>query len=68
VRPGDVVEVAIGDGAPHHLVADGPLRSHRRTRAGDAHDRPAAPPTGLGLPSFGAPVELAAAASSCGGS
>ena len=24
--------------APHHLVADGPLLSHRRTRAGDAHE------------------------------
>ncbi|HZG90591.1 MAG TPA: tRNA (N6-isopentenyl adenosine(37)-C2)-methylthiotransferase MiaB, partial [Pseudonocardia sp.] len=35
VRPGDVVEVAVGYGAPHHLVADGSLLSHRRTRAGD---------------------------------
>src|SRR4051812_31147845 len=38
VRPGDVVEVAIGYGAPHHLVADGPLLAHRRTRAGDLHE------------------------------
>jgi tRNA-2-methylthio-N6-dimethylallyladenosine synthase len=55
IRPGDVVEVAVGYGAPHHLVADGPVISHRRTRAGDAHDRPAARATGLGLPTFGAP-------------
>jgi tRNA-2-methylthio-N6-dimethylallyladenosine synthase len=56
IRPGDVVEVTVGYGAPHHLVADGPLISHRRTRAGDAHDRPVAPATGLGLPTFGAPA------------
>jgi tRNA-2-methylthio-N6-dimethylallyladenosine synthase len=58
IRPGDVVEVAIGYGAPHHLVADGPVLSHRRTRAGDAHDRPAGTATGLGLPTFGAPAEV----------
>jgi tRNA-2-methylthio-N6-dimethylallyladenosine synthase len=65
VRPGDVVEVAVGYGAPHHLVADGPLLSHRRTRAGDLHEagtRPGGAPTGLGLPSFGAPPAVAATA------
>ncbi|HEX7355198.1 MAG TPA: tRNA (N6-isopentenyl adenosine(37)-C2)-methylthiotransferase MiaB [Mycobacteriales bacterium] len=36
VRPGDVIETAVTYGAPHHLVADGPVLSHRRTRAGDA--------------------------------
>ena len=35
VRPGDVVETEVTYAAPHHLVADGPLLSHRRTRAGD---------------------------------
>lgn len=35
VRPGDVVETAVTYAAPHHLTADGPLLSHRRTRAGD---------------------------------
>ncbi|MCO1660842.1 tRNA (N6-isopentenyl adenosine(37)-C2)-methylthiotransferase MiaB [Pseudonocardia humida] len=68
VRPGDVVEVEIGYGAPHHLVADGPLLSHRRTRAGDLHEagtRPGGAPTGLGLPSFGAPAPTVAAAA-CG--
>ena len=59
VRPGDVVTVAVTYGAPHHLVADGPLLTHRRTRAGDAHEagtRPGGAPTGLGLPGFGAPA------------
>jgi tRNA-2-methylthio-N6-dimethylallyladenosine synthase len=63
IRPGDVVEVAIGYGAPHHLVADGPVLSHRRTRAGDASEQPASA-TSLGLPTFGpSPV---AAATGCG--
>src|SRR3712207_8997037 len=47
-------------GAPHHLVADGPLLAHRRTRAGDAFEtgrRPSGAPTGLGLPGIGAPPE-----------
>jgi tRNA-2-methylthio-N6-dimethylallyladenosine synthase len=70
IRPGDVVEVAIGYGAPHHLVADGPVRSHRRTRAGDVHEagtRPGGSATGLGLPGFGAPPpQPAAAAPACG--
>ncbi|WP_250292369.1 tRNA (N6-isopentenyl adenosine(37)-C2)-methylthiotransferase MiaB, partial [Frankia sp. CiP1_Cm_nod1] len=35
IRPGDVVRTAVTRGAPHHLVADGPLLAHRRTRAGD---------------------------------
>ncbi|HYH32034.1 MAG TPA: tRNA (N6-isopentenyl adenosine(37)-C2)-methylthiotransferase MiaB [Pseudonocardia sp.] len=71
VRPGDVVEVAVGYGAPHHLVADGPVLSHRRTRAGDIHEsgeRPGGAPTGLGLPGFGVPPPQAAAAPACGAS
>ncbi len=56
VRPGDVVDVAVTYGAPHHLVADGPVVAHRRTRAGDAADRPRGIGTGLGLPGFGPPV------------
>ncbi|MBE3205499.1 tRNA (N6-isopentenyl adenosine(37)-C2)-methylthiotransferase MiaB [Frankia sp. CH37] len=36
VRPGDVIEAVVTRGAPHHLTADGPLHSHRRTTAGDA--------------------------------
>jgi tRNA-2-methylthio-N6-dimethylallyladenosine synthase len=53
VRPGDVVTTAVTYGAPHHLVADGPPLSHRRTAAGDAHEagrRPATPGVLLGMP------------------
>jgi tRNA-2-methylthio-N6-dimethylallyladenosine synthase len=69
VRPGDVVTVEITYGAPHHLVADGPVLSHRRTRAGDVHEAGSRPTTaaatGLGLPGFGAPAPLPAVAG-CG--
>jgi tRNA-2-methylthio-N6-dimethylallyladenosine synthase len=73
VRPGDVVTVAVSYGAPHHLVADGPLLVHRRTRAGDLHEAGGPPrvPTGLGLPGFGTPAAVPAVAgcavSSAGG-
>ncbi len=59
VRPGDMVEVEVTYAAPHHLVADGALRSVRRTRAGAAWEaRTAAPKANgvlLGLPTVGAP-------------
>jgi tRNA-2-methylthio-N6-dimethylallyladenosine synthase len=61
-RPGDVVEVEVTYGAPHHLVSDAPVRSVRRTRSGDAWEaRTLAPtPTGvsLGLPTVGVPAPL----------
>ena len=63
VRPGDMVEVVVSYGAPHHLVADGPIRSVRRTRAGDAWEARTAPsPVGvsLGLPTLGVPAPLPA--------
>jgi len=57
VRPGDVVTIAVTAAAPHHLIADAPLKSHRRTRAGDAHETGRRPHTvGLGLPPIGAPL------------
>jgi tRNA-2-methylthio-N6-dimethylallyladenosine synthase len=59
IRPGDVVETVITYAAPHHLVADSDLVSHRRTRAGDNHEegvRPRTSGVGLGLPSFGPPA------------
>jgi tRNA-2-methylthio-N6-dimethylallyladenosine synthase len=59
VRPGDVVETVVTQAAPHHLVADGPLLSHRRTRAGDAAEagtRPTTPGVLLGMPRVGAPA------------
>jgi tRNA-2-methylthio-N6-dimethylallyladenosine synthase len=72
VRPGDMVEVEVTYAAPHHLVADGPVRSVRRTRAGDAWEaRTQAPPRGvpggvlLGLPGIGAPEPLPAVTPSC---
>jgi tRNA-2-methylthio-N6-dimethylallyladenosine synthase len=69
IRPGDLVTVDITSAAPHHLIADGHLHSHRRTRAGDAHELGIMPKTapigvGLGLPSIGAPVTVPAAATS----
>ena len=36
VRAGDVITTTITRAAPHHLIADGDVISHRRTRAGDA--------------------------------
>ena len=57
VRPGDVVTIDVTAAAPHHLIADAPLMSHRRTRAGDAHETGRRPHTvGLGLPLIGAPL------------
>jgi tRNA-2-methylthio-N6-dimethylallyladenosine synthase len=68
VRPGDVVETVITYGAPHHLVADGQLVSHRRTRAGDNYEegvRPRTSGVGLGLPSFGPPAATSEPVGGC---
>jgi len=69
VRPGDMVTVEVTYAAPHHLVADGPVLSVRRTRAGDAwearHSTPVAQGVSLGLPTVGVPEPLPAAAPSC---
>lgn len=61
VRPGDVITTVVTAAAPHHLIADAPLTSHRRTRAGDAHSaglrpRTAVPGVSLGLPTVGVPA------------
>ena len=78
VRPGDVVEAVVTYAAPHHLVADGDLLSHRRTKAGDNAEAGVRPQTKgigtgateqgvtLGLPSFGAPAALPVADLGCG--
>jgi tRNA-2-methylthio-N6-dimethylallyladenosine synthase len=70
IRVGDVVETAVTYAAPHHLVADGAVLSHRRTRAGDnwaAGRAPRTPGVLLGLPTVGAPPPAAApAGSACG--
>ncbi|WP_256528173.1 tRNA (N6-isopentenyl adenosine(37)-C2)-methylthiotransferase MiaB [Actinoallomurus rhizosphaericola] len=59
-RPGDVVTVEVTYAAPHHLVADGPVRAVRRTRAGDAWERRTAAPApkgvSLGMPGIGRPA------------
>jgi tRNA-2-methylthio-N6-dimethylallyladenosine synthase len=57
VRPGDIVTTAITEAAPHHLIADAGVLTHRRTRAGDAHacgQRPGG--IGLGMPTIGPSV------------
>ncbi len=72
IRPGDVIVTDVTGAAPHYLIADGAIRSHRRTSAGDAHERgltPKTPPigVGLGLPRIGAPlVSAEPVASGCG--
>ncbi|MGW0158367.1 tRNA (N6-isopentenyl adenosine(37)-C2)-methylthiotransferase MiaB [Mycobacterium sp. NPDC003323] len=57
IRPGDIVTTTVTRAAPHFLVADGPVLTHRRTRAGDAHAAGRRPVTGvgLGMPGIGAP-------------
>jgi len=70
IRPGDVIETVISYAAPHHLVADGPLLSHRRTVAGDRFGIDRSPTvTTLGLPAIGRPAgpEVKVAADSCAG-
>jgi tRNA-2-methylthio-N6-dimethylallyladenosine synthase len=68
VRPGDMVEVRVTYAAPHHLVADGPVLDHRRTRSGDAwSNRTAAPSNAvpLGLPTVGAPAPEPVSGGAC---
>jgi len=53
VRPGDLVEATVTYAAPHHLNADGPIVSHRRTKAGDTWEAgrtPRTPAVLLGMP------------------
>ncbi|MFE3703725.1 MiaB/RimO family radical SAM methylthiotransferase, partial [Nocardia tengchongensis] len=71
IRPGDIVTIDVTGAAPHYLIADGEILTHRRTRAGDAHEQGITPKTapigvGLGLPSIGAPIVVETAAAGCG--
>jgi tRNA-2-methylthio-N6-dimethylallyladenosine synthase len=60
VRPGDIVTTVITGAAPHHLIADGDVITHRRTRAGDAHaSGQHRSGVGLGMPGIGQPVAAA---------
>lgn len=52
IRPGDVITTRVTAAAPHHLLADDGVLSHRTTRAGDRHEagvKPETPPIGVGL-------------------
>jgi tRNA-2-methylthio-N6-dimethylallyladenosine synthase len=56
IRPGDVITTTVTGAAPHHLIGDGPVLTHKRTRAGDAHEAGQRPTgVGLGMPRVGAP-------------
>ncbi|GAA3188006.1 tRNA (N6-isopentenyl adenosine(37)-C2)-methylthiotransferase MiaB [Dactylosporangium siamense] len=68
LRPGDIVHTTITYAAPHHLNADGPLLSHRRTRAGDAWEAgrvTRTPGVSLGMPTIGTPPPTETPARSC---
>jgi tRNA-2-methylthio-N6-dimethylallyladenosine synthase len=59
VRPGDIITTVVTDAAPHHLIADGDVVTHRRTHAGDAYaagQRPSG--VGLGMPVVGQPAAV----------
>ncbi len=61
IRPGDIVTTTVTEAAPHHLIADGTVLHHRRTRAGDAHAAGRLRPqgVGLGMPGVGMPASSA---------
>jgi tRNA-2-methylthio-N6-dimethylallyladenosine synthase len=64
IRPGDIITTEVTYAAPHHLNADGPVLSIRRTRAGDVFEAGRAIKTAgvmLGLPTVGAPTQQAQA-------
>ncbi|HEU0191534.1 MAG TPA: tRNA (N6-isopentenyl adenosine(37)-C2)-methylthiotransferase MiaB [Mycobacterium sp.] len=66
VRPGDMVTTAVTGAAPHHLLADGPVVTHRRTRAGDAGGGRASG-VSLGMPKVGVPAAQTAQTPGCAG-
>ncbi|MCH7230728.1 tRNA (N6-isopentenyl adenosine(37)-C2)-methylthiotransferase MiaB [Glycomyces sp. L485] len=68
VRPGDVVTTTITYGAPHHLVADSAILTHRRTKAGDAWEaghQPKLPGVSLGMPTIGRKPEAKSDSPGC---
>jgi tRNA-2-methylthio-N6-dimethylallyladenosine synthase len=68
-RPGDVATVEVTYAAPHHLVSDAPIRSVRRTAAGDAWALRAngeRPVVSLGLPTVGPTPDPTPPSALCG--
>jgi tRNA-2-methylthio-N6-dimethylallyladenosine synthase len=68
IRPGDIVHTTVTYAAPHHLNADGELRAHRRTKAGDAYEAgrvTRTPGVVLGMPTIGKPPALPAVSGGC---
>jgi len=57
VRPGDLITTVVTEAAPHHLIADAGVLTHRRTRAGELHVAGQRPRSiGLGMPGVGPSV------------
>lgn len=65
VRPGDVITAEVTDAAPHHLIADAGILTHRRTRAGDAQ-MSGFRGVGLGIPTVGVPLAAPVQPAGCG--
>lgn len=70
IRPGDYITTTITGAAPHHLIADGVIGTHRRTRAGDSYEKQLTPTTapvgvGLGMPGIGAAREPEPVVNAC---
>lgn len=70
LRAGDIVETVVTEAAPHFLIADDGVLTHRRTKAGDMSEAGKVPTTapvgvGLGLPKIGTPIEAADHNSGC---
>ncbi|OBG88931.1 tRNA (N6-isopentenyl adenosine(37)-C2)-methylthiotransferase MiaB [Mycobacterium sp. E136] len=67
IRSGDVVTTTVTGAAPHHLIADSAVHTHRRTKAGDAHAEGKRPRTGvgLGMPGIGAPTTPVTSSTGC---
>ena len=68
IRPGDVITTEVTRAAPHHLMADAGVLTHRRTVAGDRFEqggRLTTPGVGLGMPGLGRPAPSATPVSAC---
>jgi tRNA-2-methylthio-N6-dimethylallyladenosine synthase len=68
IRPGDVVTTVVTYGAPHHLVCDGEVLTHRATKAGDAWAAGKAtklPGVSLGMPTIGKKTQPKAEGPGC---